>query len=56
VRIAVKSGDMIIARRRERAVKPPEMIRLIISPERLKEAAEGEGLLVELVDEGGAAR
>ncbi len=53
VRITVKCGDRIIARRRERAVKPPEMIRLIISPEKLKEAATGGALLVELADEGG---
>ncbi len=56
VRITVKCGDRIIARRRERAVKPPEMIRLVISPEKLKEAAGAGDFLVELVDEGEAAR
>ncbi|MGE5543494.1 MAG: NAD(P)/FAD-dependent oxidoreductase [Bacillota bacterium] len=53
VRITVKSGEKVLAGRRERVVKPPEMVTVRIPPEKLKEAAEGSAILVELENRGG---
>lgn len=53
VRIRVRSGGEVMASRRERVVKPPEMIMIKISPEKLERVAEGSAITVEVENKGG---
>lgn len=56
VRITVKSGEEVLASRKERVVNPPEMITVRIPPENLERVAEESAVLVELENKGGAGQ
>lgn len=53
VRISVKLGEEVLTSRRERVVKPPEMILARIPPEKLERVAEDSAILVEVENKGG---